>query len=64
MRGQPLSRYVEESLERAIIRDEEGASATGDWIRNLPKLSGAAGRELRAALDRDDLRPVDLEMWR
>jgi macrodomain Ter protein organizer (MatP/YcbG family) len=63
LRGQPLSRYMEESLERALKEDENAPAAVGEWIESLPKVSASAVRDLKATLAKEDLREIDEEMW-
>jgi hypothetical protein len=64
LRGQALSRYVEESLDRRL-RDDESASATvADWIDTLPQVSKAAAKDLNLALSQPDFRAIDPGMWK
>jgi len=64
LRGQPLSRYMEESLERALREDEQAPVTVGEWIDSLPKVSKAAANDLKAVLAGPDFRVIDEEMWR
>lgn len=64
LRGQPLSRFVEESLEDALKKDEASASSVGEWIEQLPRISRQASRELRSLFGKDDFRPIEPEMWK
>lgn len=64
LRGQPLSRYVEESLERSLKEDEGLASSAGSWIDGLPAISDQAAKDPRRVLEREDFRPIDKEMWK
>ena len=63
LRGQPLSRYMEESLERALKEDEQAPATVGEWINSLPKISKAAARDINAVLAEKDFREIDEEMW-
>ncbi len=62
--GQPMSRFVEESLERALRTADTKAATAGSWLDELPRGSRAAAREARALFERDDFREIDAEMWR
>lgn len=55
LRGQPLSRYMEESLERALLADEQAPASVADWLAKLPSISEAAAKDLNAALGAKDL---------
>lgn len=63
LRGQPLSRYVEESLERTLKEDEKSPATVTEWIDSLPRISKAAAKDLKAALAGKDIREIDEEMW-
>lgn len=64
LRGQPLSRYVEESLERSLNEDEDSSSSIEEWVNKLPRLSNQACEELNSVLESDDLRTIDPAMWK
>lgn len=64
LRGQPLSRYMEESLERALKEDEKAPATVADWIHSLPEIPKSAARDLKTALADKDFREIDEEMWR
>ena len=64
LRGQPLSRYVEESLERSLNEDEDSAISIEEWVNKLPRLSKQACQELNVVLENDDLRSIDPAMWK
>ena len=64
LRGQPLSRYVEESLERSLNEDEDSPSSIEEWVNKLPRLSKQACEELNSVLEKDDLRSIDPAMWK
>lgn len=64
LRGQPLSRYMEESLERALKEDEQAPDTVAEWINSLPTISKTAARDLKTALSAKDLREIDEEMWK
>ncbi len=64
LRGQPLSRYMEESLERALKEDEKDPVTVSEWIGSLPRISKSAAQDLRAALAEEDFRKIEQEMWR
>ena len=63
-KGQPLSRYVEESLERSLKEDEDSATSIEEWVNKLPRLSKQACEELKIVLENDDLRSIDPAMWK
>ncbi len=63
LRGQSLSRYLEESLERALREDEKAHVTVAEWIDALPKISKSAARDLKTALAKEDFRQIDEEMW-
>jgi hypothetical protein len=64
LRGQPLSRYMEESLERALKEDELAPNTVAEWINSLPKVSKTAVSELKTVLAAKDFRTIDEEMWK
>lgn len=64
LRGQPLSRYVEESLERTLKEDEQAPATVAEWISLLPKISKTALKDLNAALADNEFRQIDEEMWK
>ena len=63
LRGQPLSRYVEESLERSLKEDEDSGSSIAEWIDSLPRISQLAGKDLDIVFQKDDFRSIDPGMW-
>jgi SOS-response transcriptional repressor LexA len=63
LRGQPLSRYMEESLERSLKEDEKAPATVSEWIDSLPRISKSAASDLKAALAEKDFREIDEEMW-
>ncbi len=64
LRGQPLSRYVEESLERSLNEDEDSATSIEEWVDKLPRLSKQVCEELKIVLENDDFRSIDPAMWK
>ncbi|MDX2108896.1 MAG: hypothetical protein SFY80_01510 [Verrucomicrobiota bacterium] len=64
LRGQPLSRYMEESLERALKEDEQASVTIADWITTLPRVSKTAANDLNTALADKDCRTIDAGMWK
>ena len=62
--GKPLSRYLEDALDRVLQDDEPDTRSWADWAEGLPPVSATAARELEAALEATDFRAVDPEMWR
>lgn len=63
LRGQPLSRYMEESLERSLKEDEKTPATVSEWIDSLPRISKTAAKDLKASLAKKDFREIDEEMW-
>lgn len=63
LRGQPLSRYMEESLERALKEDEKAPVSVSEWIDSLPIISESAARDLKTVFAEKDFREIDEEMW-
>ena len=64
LRGQPLSRYVEESLERSLNEDENSATSIEEWVDKLPRLSKQVCEDLKIVLENDDFRSIDPAMWK
>ena len=64
LRGEPLSRFIEVSLERVLREEEPDSSSWTDWALSLPAVSREAIVELNEALHGPDFRPIDPEMWR
>ena len=61
--GKPLSRYLEEALDRALQEEEPDTRPWTEWAETLPPVSAAAVEDLEAALKAADFRTVDAEMW-
>ncbi len=64
LRGQPLSRFLETSLERALREDEPPACSWAEWAAGLPKVSRGAAKGLREVLGEAHFRTIDPEMWK
>lgn len=63
LRGQSLSRYMEESLERALKEDEKAPVSVSEWIDSLPIISESAASDLKTVFAEKDFREIDEEMW-
>lgn len=63
LRGQSLSRYMEETLARSLREDDEHDQSVAGWVEDLPPVSPEAIKEFESALVSDDFRPIDPEMW-
>jgi len=63
LRGQSLSRYMEESLERALKEDEKAPATVMEWIDSLPSISNSAAHDLKTVLAKKGFREIDEEMW-
>ena len=63
LRGEPLSRFIEVSLERALRDEEPESSSWADWALSLPAVSRESIVDLNDALHGPGLRLVDPEMW-
>ncbi len=63
LRGQSLSRYMEDSLERSLNVDEDSPVTVEAWISSLPKVSAEAASSLSAAIAEKDFRQIDEDMW-
>ena len=61
--GKPLSRYLEDALDRALKEDESDTRSWAEWAEALPSVSAAAAADLDAILSSADFRSVDPEMW-
>lgn len=64
LRGQSLSRYMEDSLERSLREDEKEQATVAGWLAALPRVSKAATKDLRGLLASNGFRAIDEEMWR
>lgn len=64
LRGEPLSRFIEVSIERALTEEEPDSSSWADWALSLPPVSSKSIVELNEALSGPGFRPIDPEMWR
>ena len=62
--GKPLSRYLEDALDRALQDDEPDTRSWAQWAEELPTLSPAAAEGLETMLNSADFRVVDPEMWK
>jgi hypothetical protein len=61
--GQPLSRFIEASLERALREGEPDTRSWATWAAELPAISPEAIAELNAQFCAPGFRVVDREMW-
>ena len=61
--GKPLSRYLEDALDRFLQDDEPDTRSWADWAEALPTISATAAEDLEATLKAADFRPVDPGMW-
>ena len=61
--GKPLSRYLEEALDRFLQEEEPDTRSWVEWAEALPPVSATAVEDLEAALKEADFRAVDGEMW-
>lgn len=64
LRGQPLSKYVNDTLERALKEDQQEYMTVTNWIDALPTISPTAAKELSLALTDKSFRVVETEMWK
>ncbi len=64
LRGEPLSRFIEVSIERSLREEEPDSSSWADWALSLPPVLSESIVELNEALSGSDFRPIDPEMWR
>ncbi|MDA0321313.1 MAG: hypothetical protein O2923_01145 [Verrucomicrobia bacterium] len=62
--GQPLSRFMEESLERSLRTRDPDCSPLAEWAAGLPAVAPDAIKDLEDALNAADFRAIDPEMWR
>lgn len=62
--GKPLSRYLEDALDRALQEDEPDTRPWAQWAQELPIVSPAAAEDLESMLNSADFRVVDPEMWK
>ena len=63
LRGQPLSRYIEEGLEQRLLEEETHMADTNEWLNSLPSVSKVATEDLKAAVQTEGFRVVDSSMW-
>jgi hypothetical protein len=61
--GKPLSRYLEEALDRMLQEEEPDTGSWAEWAEALPPVSATAVEDLEAVLKAADFRGVDAEMW-
>jgi len=61
--GKPLSRYLEDALDRVLQDDEPDTRSWADWAEALPPVSATAAEDLEASMKAADFRSVDPEMW-
>ncbi len=62
--GKPLSRYLEEALDRVLQDDEPDTRSWAEWAQQLPTVSATAAQDLDSILNSADFRVVDPEMWK
>ena len=63
LRGQPLSRYIEEGLEQRLLKEETHMIDTTEWLKSLPSVSKIATEDLKTAVSAKNFRVVDSSMW-
>ena len=63
LRGEPLSRFIEVSLERFLQEEEPDLPSWAEWALSLPTVSRESIAEMNEALHGPDVRPIDPEMW-
>lgn len=64
LRGQPLSRYIEEGLEKRLLEEETHMMIDiNEWLKSLPSVSKVATEDLKAAVNTKDFRVIDSSMW-
>lgn len=64
LRGEPLARFLEESVERRLEEEEAPSDSSAEWLESLPKVSSQASADLEAVLATSDFRTIDEDMWR
>ena len=64
LKGIPLSRFLEASLERSLEEEEPDSSAWADWLESLPSISAAAAKDLDSVIKAPDFREIDESMWK
>ena len=64
LRGEPLSHFIEVSLERALRDEDPNSSSWADWALSLPPVPSKSVVELNETRRGADFRPIDPEMWR
>ncbi len=74
LRGQPLSRYIEEGIEqhlkmdldliaKHLKSDEKQSLNVTEWIKSLPKVSEKGVKELESTILAGEFRKIDPSMW-
>jgi len=63
LRGQSLSNYLEESLEKRLEEDESTGDSVADWIQTLPKVSRSVAKELDDACADAPFSKVDMKLF-
>ena len=64
LKGQSLSRFLEESLEHCLQDEEPDSSSWAEWFEALPMISTAAAKDLESVIEAPAFREIDREMWK
>jgi hypothetical protein len=64
LRGQPFGNLIEQSLRKVLLDSPSSRDSSKHWVQDLPRLSASAVAELEKAVNAQDFRTVEPEMWK
>ena len=64
LRGQTLSGWIEEGLERRLREEEARPPSLAEWLHALPVVDPGSVADLEATLAAADFREIDEDQWR
>lgn len=63
LRGQSLSKFMEDSLEQKLVQDESTGDSVAEWIETLPVVSRSAAEEVDERIEQAAFNKIDPELF-
>jgi plasmid stability protein len=63
LRGQSLSKFMEESLEQKLLQDESSGDSVAEWIETLPVIPRAVANEVDKTMAHASFNKIDPELF-
>jgi len=64
LRGQTFGNLIEQSLRKVLLDSPSSRDSSKHWVQDLPRLSASAAADLEKAVNAQDFRTVEPEMWK